>query len=158
MPYKIVKLFSPTHRLRRKLTDCIAMIELIDNVLLDQDFILSITLNSPNLPRISNETLSLDDNSRTTNNHNSQACMLTFYPRFETLTNSNEQVEIIFIVDVSNSMDGSYVQQGKQLAHLFLTNLNVGDENTYFNVISFGSGNKMISYSVILLFKLELFR
>ncbi|CAF4085880.1 unnamed protein product [Rotaria sp. Silwood2] len=144
MPYKIVKLFSPTHRLRRKLTDCIAMIELVDNVLLDQDFILSITLNSPNLPRISNETLSLDDNSGTTdtsNNHNSQACMLTFYPRFETFTNSNEQVEIIFIVDVSNSMDGSHVQQAKQLAHLFLMNLKVGDENTYFNVITFGSDN-----------------
>jgi hypothetical protein len=136
MPYKIVKLFSPTHRLRRKLTDCIAMIELVENVLLDQDFILSITLNSPNLPRISNETLSLDDN------YNSQACMLTFYPRFETLTNSNEQIEIIFIVDVSNSMDGSYVQQAKQLAHLFLTNLKVDDENTYFNVITFGSGNR----------------
>ncbi|CAF3765986.1 unnamed protein product [Rotaria sp. Silwood1] len=144
MPYKIVKLFSPTHRLRRKLTDCIAMIELVDNVLLDQDFILSITVNSPNLPRISNETLSLDDNSGTTdtsNNHNSQACMLTFYPRFETLTNSNERVEIIFIVDVSNSMDGSHVQQAKQLAHLFLMNLKVGDENTYFNVITFGSDN-----------------
>ncbi|CAF1609985.1 unnamed protein product [Rotaria magnacalcarata] len=144
MPYKITKLFSPTHRLRRKVTDCIAMIELVDNVLIDQDFILSITLNSPNLPRISNETLSLDDNSGTTdtsNNHHSQACMLTFYPRFETLTNSKEQIEIIFIVDVSNSMDGSHVQQAKQLAHLFLTNLKVGDENTYFNVITFGSDN-----------------
>ncbi|CAF1141127.1 unnamed protein product [Rotaria sordida] len=144
MPYQIVKLFSPTHRLRRKLTDCIAMIELVDNILLDQDFILSIALNSPNLPRTSNETLSLDDNSGTTdtsNNHNSQACMLTFYPRFETLTNSNEQIEIIFIVDVSNSMDGSHVQQAKQLTHLFLTNLKVADENTYFNVITFGSDN-----------------
>ena len=140
MPYDIVKLFSPTHRLRRKLTDCIAMIELVDNVLLDQDFILSITLNSPNLPRISNETID------TSNNHNSQACMLTFYPRFETLTNLNEQIEIIFIVDVSNSMDGSQVQQAKQLALLFLMNLKVADENTYFNVITFGSGNKIIFY------------
>lgn len=135
MPYKIVKLFSPTHRLRRKLTDCIAMVELVDNVLLDSDFILSISLNSPNLPRISNETL---------NNSDSQACMLTFYPRFETSTNSNEQIEIVFIVDASNSMDSSCVQQAKQLAHLFLTNLEVSDEKTYFNVITFGSGNKRI--------------
>lgn len=132
MPYKIMKLFSPTHRLRRKLTDSIAMIELVDNILLDRDLILSITLNSPNLPRLANETLT---------NSNSQACMLTFYPRFETtLMNLNEQLEIIFIVDVSNSMDGSYVQQAKQLTHLFLTNLKVDDENTYFNVITFGSG------------------
>jgi hypothetical protein len=138
------------------------MIELVDNVLLDQDFILSITLNSANLPRILNETLSLDDdNSGTTvtsNNHNSQACMLTFYPRFETLTNSNGHVEIIFIIDVSNSMDGSHVQQAKQLAHLFLSNLKVDDENTYFNVITFGSGNKIILDSISLLFKFELFR
>ena len=136
MPYKIMKLFSPTHRLRRKLTDCLAMIELVDNVLLDQDFVLSITLSSPNLPRISNETWTLDNN-----NQNSQACMLTFYPRFETLTNSNESIEIIFIMDVSNSMDGSHVQQAKQLAHLFISNLKVADEKTYFNVITFGSGN-----------------
>ncbi|CAF1295428.1 unnamed protein product [Rotaria sordida] len=143
MPYEIIKLFSPTHRLRRKLTDCIAMIELIDNVLLDRDFILSITLKSANLPRISNETLSLDDDINTTisNNHKSQACMLTFYPRFEILTNSNEHIEIIFIIDVSNSMDGSHVQQAKQLAHLFLTNLKVDDDNTYFNIVTFGSDN-----------------
>ncbi|CAF1281904.1 unnamed protein product [Rotaria sp. Silwood1] len=44
MPYEIIELFSPTHRLRRKLTDCLAMIELFDNVLLEKDFILSITL------------------------------------------------------------------------------------------------------------------
>ncbi|CAF3823780.1 unnamed protein product [Rotaria sp. Silwood1] len=44
MPYEIIKLFSPTHRLRRTITDCLAMIELFDNVLLEKDFILSITL------------------------------------------------------------------------------------------------------------------
>ncbi|CAF1000231.1 unnamed protein product [Rotaria sordida] len=145
MPYEIIKLFSPTHRLRRKLTDCIAMIELIDNVLLDRDFVLSITLRSANLPRISIETLSLDNDDNgttiTSKNDDSQACMLTFYPRFETLTNSNEQIELIFIIDVSNSMDGSYVQQAKQLAHLFLTNMKFDDRNIYFNIVTFGSDN-----------------
>jgi len=133
MAYQIDKLFSPTHHLRRKLTDCIAMIELVDNVLLDQDFILSITLNTPHLPRLSTETF---------NQHHSQASMLTFYPQFEILLNPNEQIEIIFIIDVSNSMDGIYVQQAKQLAHLFLMNFKVPDENTYFNVITFGSDNQ----------------
>ncbi|UJR11204.1 hypothetical protein I4U23_015385 [Adineta vaga] len=134
MPYNITKLFSPTHRLRRKLTNCIAMIELVDNVLLDRDFILSITLHNPNLPRMSIETLSSDY-------FTSQACMLTFYPRFETLMNTNEQIEIIFIIDVSNSMDGNHSQQAKQLTHLFLTNMKIDDENTYFNLITFGSDN-----------------
>ncbi|CAF4755456.1 unnamed protein product [Rotaria sp. Silwood1] len=136
MPYEIIKLFSPTHCLRRKLTDCIAMIELVDNVLLDRDFILSITLKNANLPRMLNETLSLDDD-----NNDSQACMLTFYPRFEPSTKSNEQIEIIFLIDVSNSMDGSHVQQAKQLAHLFLTNLTIDNGNILFNIVTFGSDN-----------------
>lgn len=153
MPYEIFKIFSPTHRLRRKVTDCIAMIELIDNVLLERDFVLSITLKSANLPRISTETWSLDEENETTasKNKDSQACLLTFYPRFEALTNSTEQVEMIFIVDVSNSMDGNHVQQAKQLAHLFLTNLKIDDKNTYFNVVTFGSGKNdhILTYNLV---------
>ena len=148
MPYEITKLFSPTHRLRRKLTDCIAMVELVDNILLDRDFVLSITLKSANLPRISNEILALEnDNGTTTSNDcTSEACMITFYPRFDVTLNSNEQIELIFIIDVSNSMDGTHVQQAKQLAHLFLTYLKIDDRNTFFNVITFGSGKKILVY------------
>jgi poly [ADP-ribose] polymerase len=143
MPYEIVKLFSPTHRLRRKITDCLAMIELIDNVLLEKDFILSITLKSINLPRMLNETYVLSDennNNQLIDDENSQACMLTFYPKFEMANNSNEYVEIVFIIDVSNSMDGNHIQQAKQLAHLFLTNMKNEDGNIYFNIVTFGSG------------------
>ncbi|CAF0923046.1 unnamed protein product [Rotaria sordida] len=143
MPYEITKLFSPTHRLRRKITDCLAMIELVDNILLEKDFILSITLKSVNLPRMLNETFVLSDTN--TNNQlideNSQACMLTFYPKFEMINNSNEYVEIIFIIDVSNSMDGKHIQQAKQLAHLFLTNMKTDDKNIFFNIVTFGSDN-----------------
>ncbi|CAF3743237.1 unnamed protein product [Rotaria sp. Silwood1] len=143
MPYEITKLFSPTHRLRRKVTDCLAMIELVDNVLLEKDFILSITLKSVNLPRMLNETYALLDTN--TNNllvdENSQACMLTFYPKFEIVDNRNEHVEIVFIIDVSNSMDGKHVQQAKQLAHLFLTNMKIDNQNILFNIITFGSDN-----------------
>jgi poly [ADP-ribose] polymerase len=112
------------------------MIELVDNVLLDRDFILSITLKNANLPRMLNETLSLNDDE-----NDSQACMLTFYPRFELSTKSNEQIEIIFLIDVSNSMNGSHVQQAKQLAHLFLTNLTIDNGNILFNIVTFGSGS-----------------
>jgi poly [ADP-ribose] polymerase len=132
-----MKLFSATHCLRRKLTDCIAMIELVDNVLLDRDFILSVTLKNANLPRMLNETLSSDDDD----DNDSQACMLTFYPRFELSTKSNEQIEIILLIGVSNSMDGSHVQQAKQLAHLFLTNLTIDNGNILFNIVTFGSGS-----------------
>jgi poly [ADP-ribose] polymerase len=134
MPYEIMKLFSPTHRLRRKITDCIAMIELIDNILLEKDFILSITLKTVNLPRMLNETYDLS-------NENSQACMLTFYPKFEMTNNTNEYMEIVFLIDVSNSMDGKHIQQAKQLAHLFLTNMKQNDGTIYFNIVTFGSDN-----------------
>ena len=137
MPYEILKLFSPTHRLRRKITDCIAMIELVDNVLFEKDFILSITLKSVHLPRMLNETYALADEN---NNDNSQACMLTFYPKFEVTNNPNEYVEIVFVIDVSNSMDGNHVQQAKQLAHLFLTSIKNDDGKIYFNIVTFGSG------------------
>ncbi|CAF0838136.1 unnamed protein product [Rotaria sp. Silwood1] len=143
MPYEIIKLFSPTHRLRRKITDCLAMLEFVDNILLEKDFILSITLKSVNLPRMLNETYVSSDTN--TNNQsideNSQACMLTFYPKFEMMINSNEYVEIVFIIDVSNSMDGKHVQQAKQLAHLFLTNMKTDDKNIVFNIVTFGSDN-----------------
>ncbi|UJR16362.1 hypothetical protein I4U23_003265 [Adineta vaga] len=143
MPYEISKLFSPTHRLRRKVTDCLAMIELVDNVLLEKDFILSITLKSINLPRMLNETYVVSDenNNIELNDEQSQACMLTFYPKFEMTNNINEFVEVVFIIDVSNSMDGNHVQQAKQLAHLFLTNMNNNDGNIYFNIVTFGSDN-----------------
>lgn len=129
MPYEILKIFSPTHRLRRKVTDCISMIELVDNVLLEKDFLLSITLKTMNLPRMLNEI----------SDENTQACMLIFYPKFEMTKNPNDLLEIIFLIDVSNSMDGKHVQQAKQLAHLFLTNFKQ-DGNIYFNIVTFGSG------------------
>ena len=144
MPYEIMKLFSPTHRLRRKLTDCVAMIELVDNVLLEKDFILSITLKSVHVPRLLNETWMLNDenNNASLLDEPSQASMLTFYPKFETASNANECVELVFLIDVSNSMDGKHVQQAKQLAHLFLTQMNAEQGLIHFNIVTFGSGRK----------------
>lgn len=143
MPYEISKVFSPTHRLRRKVTDCLAMIELVDNVLLEKDFILSITLKSINLPRMLNETYALLDennNASAATDELSQACMLTFYPKFDMAGTGHECAEVVFIIDVSNSMDGNHVQQAKQLAHLFLTSMKSDDGSVYFNIVTFGSG------------------
>ena len=133
MPYEIIKLFSPTHRIRRKLTDCVAMVEMLDNVLLEKDFLLSLSLKSVNLPRMLNETFVDEEES--------QACMLTFYPKFDTETSTTDHVEVIFIIDVSNSMDGKHVQQAKQLAHLFFTSIKPEETNLYFNIVTFGSDN-----------------
>ncbi|CAF0863462.1 unnamed protein product [Didymodactylos carnosus] len=129
MPYDIEKIFSPTHRIRRKVTDCQAMIELIDNIF-DKDFILTIKLKTINIPRMLVETYP---------NSESKACMLTFYPKFDYQTNSNI-TEIIYLIDVSNSMDGKAVKQAKQLAHLFISNMTIND-NILFNIVTFGSDN-----------------
>ncbi len=86
MPYEILKLFSPTHRLRRKITDCIAMIELIDNIL-------SITLKTTNLPWILNK---ISDQY----GENSEACILTFYPKFEI----NNFLSILTLLKTRSSM------------------------------------------------------
>ncbi|CAF3878098.1 unnamed protein product [Rotaria magnacalcarata] len=91
-------------------------------------------LKSVNLPRLLNETYASFD-------ENSQACMLTFYPKFEIVNNANEYAEIIFIIDASNSMDGKHVQQTKQLAHLFLANMKTDGRNILFNIVIFGSDN-----------------
>ncbi|CAF4168724.1 unnamed protein product, partial [Rotaria magnacalcarata] len=84
------------------------MIKLIDHVLLEKNFILSIRLKSVNLPRLLNEAYASFDtnNNNQLIDENSQACMLTFYPKFEIVNNANEYAEIIFIIDASNSMDG----------------------------------------------------
>jgi hypothetical protein len=84
--------------------------------------------------------------------------MLTFYPKFEINNNLNDLLEIIFLIDVSNSMDGKHVQQAKQLVHLFLTNIKQ-ERNIYFNIVTFGSGRankKMeINFRYILIFVLD---
>ncbi|CAF1244398.1 unnamed protein product, partial [Didymodactylos carnosus] len=133
MPYEIKKLFSPTHRLKRKITDCQAMIELIDNIF-DKDFILTITLTTIHIPRMLVETYVSDSESR--------ACMLTFYPKFDLENNQvTTIIEIIYLIDLSNSMDGKAQKQAKQLAHIFLSNMTHENKNNniLFNIVTFGS-------------------
>ena len=71
----------------------------------------------------------------------SQACMLTFYPKFDMETSATDYVQVIFIIDVSNSIDGKHVQQAKRLPHLFFTSLKPEEANLYFNIVTFGSDN-----------------
>ncbi|CAF1618085.1 unnamed protein product, partial [Didymodactylos carnosus] len=65
--------------------------------------------------------------------------MLTFYPNFD-YDESKSVTEIIFLIDVSNSMDGKPLKQAKQLTHTFLSNM-ISVDNILFNVIAFGSDN-----------------
>ncbi|CAH1771241.1 10108_t:CDS:2, partial [Entrophospora sp. SA101] len=63
----------------------------------------------------------------------SNCLMLTLVPKFSL---NPIQIEIVFIVDRSGSMQGEPIKKAGQVLELFLHSLS---EDCYFNVISFGS-------------------
>ena len=65
----------------------------------------------------------------------SQACMLTFYPDFE--STSLEKPEIILLLDCSNSMKEGPLKQAKQILLLTLHHM---PDDCLFNVVTFGTG------------------
>ena len=60
--------------------------------------------------------------------------MLVFYPEFD--VPDVEDVDVVLLVDLSNSMKGKAAVQAKQLACLFIQKL---PESAMFNVVTFGS-------------------
>ena len=63
--------------------------------------------------------------------------MLTFYPEFE--ANTDERSEVIFMLDLSNSMRGDSLREAKKIALLALHHL---PDNWVFNVVVFGTGRR----------------
>jgi len=61
--------------------------------------------------------------------------MLTFYPEFE--ASNLENFEVIFLLDLSNSMKGSSLIEAKKI---LLLALHLLPESCYFNIIIFGTG------------------
>lgn len=61
--------------------------------------------------------------------------MLTFYPEFEACP--SKDFEVVDMVDVSNSMKGTPLQEAKKVALLALHHL---PNKCYFNVVAFGTG------------------
>ncbi len=60
--------------------------------------------------------------------------MLVFYPEFD--VPDVEDVDVVLLIDLSNSMKGKAAVQAKQLACLFIQKL---PESAIFNVVTFGS-------------------
>uniref|UniRef100_A0A8C8SAU3 Poly [ADP-ribose] polymerase n=1 Tax=Pelusios castaneus TaxID=367368 RepID=A0A8C8SAU3_9SAUR len=109
MPYIIERIHSWTHELKIKKTDCKAVIRTVENSSLDiSGFTLEIWISQVYLPRMWVEKHPDKD---------SEACMLVFQPEFETTFKGfQESGEIIICLDCSNSMEGSTLQQAKQIA------------------------------------------
>uniref|UniRef100_A0A8C8SAS2 Poly [ADP-ribose] polymerase n=1 Tax=Pelusios castaneus TaxID=367368 RepID=A0A8C8SAS2_9SAUR len=135
MPYIIERIHSWTHELKIKKTDCKAVIRTVENSSLDiSGFTLEIWISQVYLPRMWVEKHPDKD---------SEACMLVFQPEFETTFKGfQESGEIIICLDCSNSMEGSTLQQAKQIA---LHALQMSCFRQKVNVVRFGT--KFSSYS-----------
>ncbi|XP_053871480.1 protein mono-ADP-ribosyltransferase PARP4 isoform X2 [Malaclemys terrapin pileata] len=138
MPYSIERIHSWTHTLKIKKTDCKAVIRTEENSSLDIcGFALEIWISQVYLPRMWVEKHP---------NKESEACMLVFQPKFETRFKGIQlSGEIIICLDCSNSMEGSTLQQAKQIA---LHVLQMSCFGQRVNVIRFGTNfTEFSSYS-----------
>ncbi|XP_072018547.1 protein mono-ADP-ribosyltransferase PARP4-like [Amphiura filiformis] len=127
MPYDIRTLESPTHPIRIKRTASKATVALADGCTrLDDGFQLQIGLAEIHVPRMWVE--------RHPSKKDSQACMLTFYPEFE--ANTEGRSEVIFMLDLSNSMRGESLREAKKIALLALHHL---PDDWVFNIVVFGT-------------------
>ncbi|KAL3858028.1 hypothetical protein ACJMK2_012644 [Sinanodonta woodiana] len=127
MPFDIRKIYSPTHRLKVKKTDTKAVVEIPKNSRLDEGFELQVSLAEIHVPRMWVEKHTEKD---------SQACMLTFYPEFE--SEKEESTEILFLIDMSNSMKGDAERDAKKVLDLALHQL---PATYYFNITVFGTSS-----------------
>ena len=60
--------------------------------------------------------------------------MLTFYPEFEAAEDS--EIEVIFVLDLSNSMKGKALTESKKVLMLTLSHLTA---HSLFNIVVFGT-------------------
>ncbi|KAI4565269.1 hypothetical protein MJT46_009612 [Ovis ammon polii x Ovis aries] len=137
MPHMIEFIFSDTHDLRKKRTDCKAVISTVEGSSLDSNgFSLLIGLVDVYLPRMWVEKHPEKE---------SEACMLVFQPNLGiTVPDEAERSEVIICLDCSNSMEGETFLQAKQIA---LHALSCVGKEQKVNIVKFGTGYKeLFSY------------
>ncbi|XP_071495566.1 uncharacterized protein [Diadema antillarum] len=128
MAADITSIESPTHPLKIKQTSTKAVVCLPkDCTTLREGFQLLVGVADIHMPRMWVE--------RDPKDSSSQACMLTFYPDFE--STSLEKPEIILLLDCSNSMKEGPLKQAKQILLLALHHM---PDDYLFNVVTFGTG------------------
>ncbi|XP_064404134.1 protein mono-ADP-ribosyltransferase PARP4-like isoform X3 [Halichondria panicea] len=123
MPFTIKTLECPTHMIKIKQTASMATVEVCEGSVLGSGFTLLVGLAEIHVPRMWVE----EDKGHS-------ACMLTFYPEFEADTITEN--EIIFLLDLSNSMKGEALTSAKKVLLLLLAHL---PTKCLFNIVTFGA-------------------
>ncbi|KAL4233481.1 Protein mono-ADP-ribosyltransferase parp4 [Mactra antiquata] len=126
MPYDIRSIECPTHRIKSKRTLTKATIEMLPNQSISEGFHLYIGLAEIHVPRMWVE--------RKPEDHDHQACMLTFYPEFEAC--DNDDTSVILMLDLSNSMKGDNLVNAKKILLLTLQQL---PPSWNINIVVFGT-------------------
>ncbi|XP_062861653.1 protein mono-ADP-ribosyltransferase PARP4 [Trichomycterus rosablanca] len=128
MPYEIQNL-ECSHRIKIKKTDCNAVVNTLPEQTLSSDgFQLSFTLSQIHMPRMWVEKHPEKD---------TEACMLVFYPQFESGDASLSGVsDVVIVLDTSESMRGEAMLNARRLALKVLNSL---DRSLKVNIILFGT-------------------
>lgn len=139
MPFEIRSIKSPTHKFLIKKTQTQAVCQLIDptaNTIDDNTLILIVNIATIHMPRMLVEDFYDKEIGMET-----RACMVSFYPEFETNggeSTSFENSQLYFLVDCSNSMlENNLVYMAKKLTFLMLKSIKVN--TCKFNLVLFGT-------------------
>lgn len=140
MPFEIRSIDSPSHELSIKKTACLAVCR-VENTKCssnndhDNSLILTISIATIHMPR-----MFVEDYLDPITNKTSRACMVSFYPEFDTsnIKQSNYSPTINFLFDCSNSMkENGLIEKSKLLGLLMLNKYMPA--SSLFNIILFGS-------------------
>uniref|UniRef100_A0AAR2KS86 Poly [ADP-ribose] polymerase n=1 Tax=Pygocentrus nattereri TaxID=42514 RepID=A0AAR2KS86_PYGNA len=147
MPYEILDL-ECSHHIKIKVTDCKAVVSTLPDQTLSTDgFRLSFTLSQIHMPRMWVEKHPEKE---------SEACMLVFYPDFESSGVYASGVnDVIILLDTSESMRGEAVLNARRIAVKVLQSL---DRSLRVNIISFGTDYKEVFPSPNVLEDSEVFK
>jgi poly [ADP-ribose] polymerase 2/3/4 len=132
MPFEIKSIQSPTHIFNIKKTECQAVCELsgrIKSASDDDTLILIIKIATIHMPRMLVEDFFDRSTGKT-----SRACMVSFYPEFETKLEENLHVGLL--IDCSNSMgENNLIDLSKKLSVKIIKSLPL---SCLFNIVVFG--------------------
>lgn len=137
MPFDIRSIECSSNKVRVKKTLTKATVELLPNESIEDGFQLLVGLAEIHVPRMWVE--------KKTGDQDHQACMLSFYPEFEACEDDN--VEVVFLLDLSNSMKGDNLRDAKKVLLLTLQQL---PGQWYFNVVVFGTAFKELFPSCVI--------